>query len=101
VPIEALAGWLSRAPAQLAGLETVKGSLKPGHDADLVIWDPEATAVVDAAQLYHRHPITPYDGLQLRGVVRTTILRGEVVFDAGECLPIPRGRVIVRPPLVS
>jgi allantoinase len=101
VPIEALAGWLSRAPAQLAGLGTVKGALKAGHDADLVIWDPEATAVVDAARLYHRHPITPYDGLQLRGVVRTTILRGEVVFDAGECLPIPRGHLIRRPPLVS
>ena len=43
------------------------------------------------AALYHRHAVTPYDGLRLRGVVRTTILRGEVVFDEGECLPSRAG----------
>jgi allantoinase len=94
VSIEALARWLSRAPARLAGLGRAKGAVAVGCDADLVIWDPDAVATVDAASLYHRHPITPYDGLQLRGIVRTTILRGEVVFDDGECLPVARGREV-------
>jgi allantoinase len=51
---------------------------------------------VDAARLYHRHPVTPYHGLQLRGVVRTTILRGVVVFDDGDCLPARHGRLVAR-----
>jgi allantoinase len=94
VPIETLARWLSGAPARLAGLAAVKGAVMPGHDADLAIWDPDATVTIDAARLYHRHPVTPYHGLQLRGAVRTTVLRGEVVFDEGECLPVARGRLL-------
>ena len=49
-----------------------------------MIWDPEATFVVDPAALYHRHPITPYAGRTLRGVVRTTMLRGTVIYDDGQ-----------------
>jgi allantoinase len=94
VSIEALPRWLSRAPARLAGLDRVKGALEVGCDADLIVWDPDATAMIDAASLYHRHAVTPYDGLQLRGVVRTTILRGEVVFAEGKCLPTVRGHLI-------
>jgi allantoinase len=91
VPLESLPHWLSRAPARLAGLDDVKGAVEVGCDADLVVWDPDAVTTVDAANLYHRHAVTPYDGLELRGNVQTTILRGEVVFDKGECLSVPRG----------
>jgi len=94
VSIEALARWLACAPARLAGLDAVKGAVEVGCDADLVIWDPDATGIIDATRLYHRHPVTPYDRSELRGVVRTTILRGEVVFDEGKCLPGAHGRLI-------
>jgi allantoinase len=94
VSIEALPRWLSRAPARLAGLDNVKGAIEAGRDADLVIWDPDASTTIDATRLYHRHPVTPYDGLQLRGAVRTTILRGGIVFDEGECVPVARGQLI-------
>ncbi len=96
VSIETLARWLCRSPARLAGLDSVKGAVEVGGDADLVVWDPDATTTVDGATLYHRHAVTPYHGLQLRGVVRTTILRGDVVFDEGECLPVARGKLLVR-----
>ena len=96
VSIETLARWLCRSPARLAGLDSVKGAVEVGCDADLVLWDPDATTTVDGATLYHRHAVTPYHGLQLRGVVRTTILRGDVVFDEGECLPVARGKLIGR-----
>lgn len=78
-PVE-LAKWLSAEPARLAGLSR-KGSIEVGFDADLVVFDPDATLVVRGRDLYHRHPLTPYDGMRLRGRVVETILRGEVVFD--------------------
>ena len=78
-----LARWLSAAPAALAGLGRRKGAIADGHDADLVIWDPDAEVTVEAASLQHRHPITPYAGMRLRGRVRTTLLRGELVLRIG------------------
>ena len=89
-----LARWLSAAPAALAGLGSRKGALAVGHDADLVIWDPDAEVTVDAASLQHRHPITPYAGMRLRGRVRKTLLRGELVYDEGRFADIPRGRTV-------
>jgi allantoinase len=94
--VDRLAEWMSAAPARLAGLGQVKGRIAVGYDADFVIWDPDAEAVVDAARLQHRHPITPYQGMRLRGQVRTTILRGEVVFDRGAVVASARGRVCRR-----
>jgi allantoinase len=92
--IDWLPKWLSAAPAALSGLEAAKGAIVPGHDADLVLWNPDAVTKVDGTALYHRHPITPYDGAELRGRVRTTILRGEIVFDEGECKGSPKGRLL-------
>jgi len=77
-----LARWLSARPAALAGLDGSKGAIAPGRDADLVIWDPDAAFTVDPARLEHRHPITPYAGRDLHGVVAATVLRGELVYDA-------------------
>jgi allantoinase len=94
VDLKRLAGWLAEAPARLAGLRDRKGTLAEGMDADLVVWDPEAESTVDAAALYHRHPVTPYAGTRLRGAVRTTMLRGEIVFEDGECRGRPRGHLL-------
>jgi allantoinase len=56
---ERLAQWMSAAPALLAGLESRKGSIAPGRDADFVVWDPDATYTVDPARLHNRHTLTP------------------------------------------
>ncbi len=75
-----VAEWMCAAPARLAGLEGRKGTIAPGYDADLVVWDPEASFEVDLTRLRHRHKITPYAGRTLHGVVRRTLVRGEDVF---------------------
>jgi allantoinase len=70
--------WMARRPADLVGLRN-KGRITVGADADLVAFEPDETFVVDAHALHHRNPVTPYHGKVLRGVVRTTWLRGSVV----------------------
>jgi allantoinase len=76
--------WLSAAPARLAGLGGRKGSIAQGKDADLVVWDPGAEFVVDAARLRQRHKHTPYAGRRLRGRVYETWARGRLVYrDSG------------------
>jgi allantoinase len=70
----------------MAGL-TDRGRIAAGLRADLCIFDPDASSVVDAASLRHRHPISPYHGLALRGSVLKTWVGGRRVF--GEvCEPV-------------
>ncbi len=75
-----LVRWMSAAPAGLAGLAQRVGAIAPGRDANLVAFDTEATAEVTPARLHYRHPVSPYLGERLQGVVRGTWLRGEQVF---------------------
>src|SRR5262249_3073784 len=76
-----LARLMSEAPAALAGLSARKGRISVGSDADLMIWDPDAEMTVDPMRLHQRHKLTPYAGRRLRGVVKTTLLGGEPVWD--------------------
>jgi allantoinase len=96
VPVERLARWLCDGPARLAGLQSRKGRIAAGLDADIAIWDPDAEITVGSEPLHHRHPLTPYAGLTLRGRVRTTIVRGEIVFDDGKLTGPPRGELVRR-----
>lgn len=94
--IEDLTRWLCTAPAQQVGLGQLKGSLKEGADADIVIWNPEAEFTVEPAALHHRHKLTPYAGETLRGIVEKSFLRGQMVYD-GQTFFGPVGRVSLRP----
>ncbi|MFY9823977.1 MAG: allantoinase AllB [Thermoanaerobaculia bacterium] len=91
-----VAEWMCAAPARLAGLEGRKGAIAPGYDADLAIWDPEASFTVEPERLHHRHKITPYAGRTLYGIVRRTVLRGETIYRDGEIVGPPDGRLLTR-----
>jgi allantoinase len=89
-----LARWMSAAPASLAGLADRKGAIAIGRDADLIVWDPDAAFTVDAAALQQRHKLTPYAGRRLTGVVRTTLLRGERVWNDGRLASAGGGQLL-------
>ena len=76
-----LARWMSARPAAFAGLSGKKGWIAAGYDADFVVWDPDATFTVTPERLFFRHPISPYLGRELRGVVHQTWLGGRKIFD--------------------
>jgi allantoinase len=88
-----MARWLSTAPAALAGLDR-KGAIAVGRDADFVIWDPDVRFTVDPGGLQQRHKLTPYAGRTLRGFVRTTIVRGEVVWHDGHLVRARGGQFV-------
>jgi allantoinase len=91
-----VARWMAERPARLAGLDR-KGRIAAGCDADFAIVDPDASFVVDPALLHHRHPITPYAGMTLSGVVRETYLRGKRIDLFGR----PAGALIARPGIAA
>jgi len=96
VGLAEIARWMAGAPATLVGLQRRKGHIASGRDADLVVWDPGDSFVVDPAGLEHRHPVTPYAGRRLRGVVHATYLRGRLVYRDGVFSP-PRGELLAAP----
>ena len=91
-----IAGWMSEKPAQLAGCDASKGRLAAGYDADFVVFDPDSEFTVTEDRLYHRHPISPYLGEQLLGVVKRTYLRGKPVFREAAFVGDPQGREFCR-----
>ena len=96
-----LLAWLARAPARLAGLDRRKGTLVAGYDADIVIWNPDATFQVEPQMLYHRHKLTPYLGQTLRGVVEQTFLRGQKIYERGDFIGHPAGELLKKESAVS
>jgi allantoinase len=92
-PLCRLARWMSAAPSSLAGLDR-KGRIEAGYDADFVVWDPDAQLTVEPLRLQQRHKQTPYAGRHLRGVVRTTLLRGERVWDENRLVRAGAGRLL-------
>src|SRR5688572_9767206 len=76
-------------------LESRKGTITVGHDADFVIWEPQRDFLVNAAALQHRHKLTPYHSERLKGAVRKTFLRGKKIYDDGAFSPQPLGLLLV------
>ncbi len=68
-------------PAKILGLN--KGSIAAGKCADIVIFDPDEKIVVDVESFKSKGKNSPYDGFELFGKVKYTIVGGNVVVDNG------------------
>jgi allantoinase len=89
-----LSQWMSQRPAQLAGLQHRKGQLQAGYEADLVIWNPDATFTVEPSIVHHKHKLTPYNGCTLHGVVEMVFVRGQKVYEKGQFSAQPLGQLL-------
>ena len=87
-----VARWMAEAPARLAGCGSHKGRIAAGYDADFVVFECDREFVVSEDGLHYRHPVSPYLGERLRGVVKVTYLRGKAVFAEGKFPGEPSGR---------
>ncbi|MFI2614888.1 dihydropyrimidinase [Streptomyces sp. NPDC018584] len=70
------------APARMFGLYPKKGTIAPGADADIVIYDPHAEQVLSAETHHMNVDYSAYEGKRVTGQVETVLSRGEVVIDA-------------------
>jgi len=74
----------STAAAKLFGLYPRKGTIAPGADADIVLFDPDYEVAIAADALHQNCDYTPYEGMRVKGWPRTVLSRGKVIVRAGQ-----------------
>ena len=87
-------------PAKLYGCWPRKGTLAPGSDADIVVWDPAAEGVITAGDQAQHVDYTPYEGMRTRGGIDRVYLRGKLAAERGQVLDtagvfVPRGKCML------
>lgn len=92
----------SAAAAQIFNIYPQKGTIQPGSDADLVLWDPEKRRVLSAKTHHQNIDFNLFEGTEVQGIPVMTLSRGEIVYEAGELkAERGRGRYLSRPPFAS
>jgi allantoinase len=97
LPPERIAALTAGFGARRFGIAN-KGVISEGFDADLTLIDPAASQTITPEMLHQRHPVTPYIGRTLRGIVRATIRRGEIIYRDGSIAAQTNGRLVIPSP---
>jgi dihydropyrimidinase len=84
ISLNRMVDLLATQPAKLFGLYPRKGTIAPGSDADIVIFDPERTKTIAAAAGHSKCDYNLYEGTEVTGDVDTVLIRGSLVVDGGE-----------------
>jgi dihydropyrimidinase len=74
----------STSPAKIFGLFPRKGTIAPGSDADIVVFDPNRTITLAAKTLHMKVDYNPYEGRQVTGATDTVLSRGRLVIENGK-----------------
>ena len=84
--------------AKIFNIHPQKGSIEPGADADVVVWDPERSRTISAETHNQNIDFSIYEGMTVTGVPAVTISQGNVVYEDGELKTVRgAGRYIKRP----
>lgn len=84
--------------ARIFNIHPKKGALQAGADADIVVWDPEATRTISASTHHMNIDFNIFEGMEVTGNAAVTLSRGEVVYENGQLKAEKgRGRYIDRP----
>lgn len=86
ITLEQFVALTSTNPAKIYGLYPKKGSLMPGADADIVLWDPKAHTDIRHANLHDACDYSPYEGRSIVGLPVMTFSRGTCIWNRGEVL---------------
>ncbi|MCF3934612.1 dihydropyrimidinase [Acuticoccus sp. M5D2P5] len=89
ISINAFVRITSANAARLFGLQGRKGTIAPGADADLVVWDPQMERKVEVARMHQAIDYTPWEGLDVKGWPVVTIRRGEIAVRDNEVIAAP------------
>jgi dihydropyrimidinase len=74
----------STSPAKIFGLFPRKGTIAPGSDADVVVFDPNKRQTLSAKTLHMKVDYNPYEGREVTGVSETVLSRGRVIVENGK-----------------
>ena len=94
--IEDIARWMSGNVARFLGIDHAKGAIKTGYDADLLVWAPELPCPTAKSDIHHRHPVSPYMDMDLKGQVIQTIVGGKIVYNQGNFPNLGAGNIILQ-----
>ncbi len=93
--LKRLSEIVSSKAADFLELSDRKGKIKPGYDADLVVWDPEGSFKVVPEIIRFKHPVTPFMNETLTGVVTRTYVKGNLVYSEGNLSEAKQGELIL------
>ena len=102
LPLSRFVDLVATTPARLFGLAPRKGSIAPGADADIVLWNPQATLTLSPEVLHQRVDYTINHGRTVQGLPETVLLRGEVIVRGRQYVGTPGDGQFVRrgPPVL-
>lgn len=97
ISLETFVAVTSTNPARIMGLFPAKGTIAPGSDADLVVWDPERTRTIRATEMHSAADYDVFEGFSVSGWPVVTLSRGEVVYEGTKAsTDAGRGRIAAR-----
>jgi allantoinase len=86
--------WLCENPARFLKIDSQKGKIVKGFDADLCVWMPANKFTVTEEMTHHRHKNSPYINTELYGIVNKTYLNGYNIYSNGLFLQLNEGKLL-------
>ena len=93
ISLERFVAVAAENPAKIFGLYPRKGTIAPGSDADLVVWDPAVKRTISVKTQSLDQDYNAYEGFEVRGAPEVVTVRGEILVRGGKFVGTPgKGR---------